>query len=207
MLQITAIITMLIDHIGIIVDSDIMRCIGRLSMPIYSYFLIRYIITHKDLTKYKRNLLYLACVSQIPFTLFVYEKYGFYFNCCCTWYICTVFIDNILYHRGNYKRVLLSIFLLACFVIVPLDYGIICLLWCLIWYFVHIKQYTGAVALSLPLVVLYIAIGDMCQIWAFCAVPVVLLCVKYNKLYLPKKYKFIYHWFYPFHLGVLACLR
>ena len=40
MLQAIAMITMLLDHIGIKCDIQAIRYIGRLSMPIYAYFIV-----------------------------------------------------------------------------------------------------------------------------------------------------------------------
>ena len=86
-LKIIAIISMLIDHIGAylfysgsdIVSQegiDLMRSIGRMALPIFTFFLVVGYSKTKNSKKYISRMHLFAIISQIPFTLaFYYENY------------------------------------------------------------------------------------------------------------------------------------
>ncbi|MDF2906962.1 MAG: putative rane protein [Herbinix sp.] len=79
-LKLIAIITMLIDHAGaVLVPSNtilnlIMRCIGRLSFPIFVFLLVEGFYHTKDVKKYLMRMGVFALVSEIPFDLAFYGK-------------------------------------------------------------------------------------------------------------------------------------
>lgn len=77
-----AIITMLIDHIGVVVGSSglgmitfnntiILRTIGRIALPIFAYNIINGWSHTRDKPNYIYRLILFACISQIPFSLVV----------------------------------------------------------------------------------------------------------------------------------------
>ena len=206
MLQIIAMITMLIDHIGAIKDITVFRIIGRLSMPIYAWFL-SYAIQHtKDIKQYKKRLLIIAIISQFTFMGLFYERYGIYFNMCFTWYICA----NTIYfvHNNKSKYRFLWAFLSAvALIVIPCDYGIYALFWCLLWYLMENKIFYEGIPLLILIIVYSCGIGDIIQLFSLAAVPVVHICTKHDKIYLPKKYRYIWRVFYPAHMGVLRCLQ
>ncbi len=74
-LKLIAIITMLIDHTGaVLVPSNtmlylIMRCIGRLSFPIFVFLLVEGFHHTKDVKKYLLRMGAFALISEIPFDL------------------------------------------------------------------------------------------------------------------------------------------
>jgi hypothetical protein len=79
-LKLIAIITMLIDHTAaVLVPSNtmlnlIMRCIGRLSFPIFVFLLVEGFHHTKDVKKYLLRMGAFALVSEIPFDLAFYGK-------------------------------------------------------------------------------------------------------------------------------------
>lgn len=69
LLKLMAMITMLIDHIGLLFYPHIMlyRTIGRIAFPIFAYQLCTgYSKTH-NLIAYIKRLLIFACISQVPY--------------------------------------------------------------------------------------------------------------------------------------------
>ncbi|GGF84909.1 hypothetical protein GCM10010912_32690 [Paenibacillus albidus] len=70
-MQIIAMLTMLIDHIGyIFFPVDITwRVVGRIAFPIYCYALVQGYLYTSSRARYLRRLLIIAVISQIPYNL------------------------------------------------------------------------------------------------------------------------------------------
>ena len=86
-LKIIALLTMLIDHLGILlfrydVNStmisestyNIMRIIGRVAFPIFCFMIAEGFYHTKNIRKYIIRLSVFALISQIPYTLAMYQK-------------------------------------------------------------------------------------------------------------------------------------
>ncbi|MCJ7688602.1 MAG: conjugal transfer protein TraX [Clostridiaceae bacterium] len=71
MLKVIAVLLMLIDHTGAVIfpDTIILRLIGRLSFPIFSYLIVVGYTKTKSFSKYLTRLIIFAGLSQIPFSL------------------------------------------------------------------------------------------------------------------------------------------
>lgn len=87
-LHILAMIFMLIDHIWAVLMSGNfwMNYIGRLAFPLYAFMLVQGFIHTSDLKKYKKRMLFVAIISEIPFNLVAGGGliYPFHQNVCWT---------------------------------------------------------------------------------------------------------------------------
>lgn len=66
-----AMLSMLIDHIGMIYNVELFRNIGRIAFPLFSYIFIRNLVDgeEKIYEKYLSRLLLFGLISQLPFSL------------------------------------------------------------------------------------------------------------------------------------------
>ena len=70
-LKMIAIVAMLIDHVGAVLlpQYRILRLIGRISFPIFTYTLVEGFMHTHDVRKYMKRMGVLALLSEIPFDL------------------------------------------------------------------------------------------------------------------------------------------
>lgn len=75
-LKVIALVTMTIDHIGVIFGTifyDIMRAVGRISFPIFAFLLTEGFIHTKSFTKYFLRILALAFISELIYDYFFFD--------------------------------------------------------------------------------------------------------------------------------------
>lgn len=75
-LKLIAIVTMLIDHIGLLLLNNmfILRGIGRLAFPIFTYLLVDGMRNTRDIGKYARRILFAWAISIVPYSLAFYGQ-------------------------------------------------------------------------------------------------------------------------------------
>lgn len=72
-LKLIAILTMLLDHIGILFDISFLRIIGRIAFPIFAFQIAEGYIYTSHVPKYMLKLFAFAIISEIPYDLFTYN--------------------------------------------------------------------------------------------------------------------------------------
>lgn len=75
MLKCLALLLMLLDHIGFFLGISGLRIIGRLSFPIFAFLISNGLRHTKSPVKYGLRLLIFAIISEIPYDLFVFDKF------------------------------------------------------------------------------------------------------------------------------------
>lgn len=68
-LRIIAMLTMFIDHVGVVFNIDEFRIIGRVAFPIFGYIFIRNLVEKEVYEKYMQRFLIFGIISQYPFYL------------------------------------------------------------------------------------------------------------------------------------------
>ncbi len=75
-LKLIAIVAMLIDHIGLLLLNNmiVLRGIGRLAFPIFTYLLVDGMRNTRDIGKYARRILFAWAISIVPYSLAFYGQ-------------------------------------------------------------------------------------------------------------------------------------
>ncbi len=224
-LKIIAIITMFIDHAGwaIYPQYTILRIIGRIAMPIFAYQIALGYKKTSSKAKYFLRMFCCAIISQIPFTLLgkyaqipnanapslavVLQKISwkdFELNICVT-FLLALGILWLLEKAKETKILYICVFYLAFIsVIVPMDYGILGIIWVVTFYYFGEKKW---------LYTLLLCAGSTIYVWIN-KVPLIQL---YMLLALPLLYfyngkkgkgmKYLFYAFYPIHMILLVLAK
>lgn len=205
MLQVICMLAMLCDHIGYMADIETLRIIGRISMPIYAYFVV--IGWHKtsNKRKYVLRLLSIATFAQLPYmALFGVVK----MNICYGWALSCAALYIITKDMPRLSRLYKCIGITIAFAWLPIEYGVQLLLWVLLWYG---TIYKGNAFTSVCLLIISITIStlqnDIMQIISTAAVPIVFVAHFSDNIYINKKHKIVWRLFYPAHLWALTAVK
>lgn len=215
MIKLLALITMLLDHIGIIFFPNVrwIRYVGRLAMPLFGYCVARgfyYSKEHGTLKKYVQNLIILTIVSEVPYALMEQRKS---IDIGLTWLISVSLLYVLESSLGKMKKYLAAglilLFAAGLYMFISFDFGIYGSLTAVCMYYLMIKK-DEPYSMFLALVILwafYVLVMRQSfeQFFAvFAIIFIALLKPIDNKLKLPKK---LYYWFYPLHITLLLILE
>jgi len=151
-MQLIAMITMLIDHIGLLFfpGEVIWRVIGRIAFPIYAYALVQGYAHTSNFKRYATRLLLIAVISQIPYQL-VLNDAGL--NVVVTLLVAILVLKILDHTRPGVLSVLIISGFAVFMEVLPFDYGAYGLLLVLIFKY---AQSTGMLLMHLLLNCVYL---------------------------------------------------
>jgi hypothetical protein len=202
-MQIIAMLTMLIDHMGIAFfhNQDKMRIIGRIAFPIYAYLIVQGYHYTRSLKKYFIRLTILFVLSQIPFMLALHV---WSVNVIGTFIVALAVLGSLDRLTGIWMKIALVLAASVFLELIPFDYGSYGLALILIYRYLRHHE---VVLAHLALNVFFFFYGWNIQVYSVAATIAI--------VYAPTLFQFIERWkiprwfwrsFYPAHLAVLAIL-
>ncbi|WEK54725.1 MAG: TraX family protein [Candidatus Cohnella colombiensis] len=205
-MQIIAMLTMLIDHIGYIFFSDSItwRIIGRIAFPIYAYFIVVGFHHTSNRQRYLWRLIILAAISQIPYILSLQTMQ---INVIGTLAVCLA----VLLIMDHYEQWLVSVITiitgLLLLYFLPFDYTFYALLLILIFRYLDQKYWVLA-HFSLNIAMFVVDTGWWLQ---SCSIIPTLWLAYRNTFFSEFRInvvppRWLWRSFYPTHLAVLALL-
>ena len=212
-LKIIAMISMAIDHIGLMFFPSvrILRYLGRIAFPIYAYMIAEGCRYTKNRKKYLSMMAAMALVFQIVYLVFMGSFYqGILVNFSLS--IATIFaIDSFIKNKKAINRILMSLIVFGVLFIhigfpkifssygFKIDYNIWGLLLPVIVYFMPNKWWR-ALGVAATLVIMTLVSGKTMQWWSLMTLPMLLL---YNEERGSKKMKYLFYIFYPLHMVII----
>ncbi|CAM4491090.1 TraX family protein [Paenibacillus phoenicis] len=203
-MQLIAMITMLIDHVGLLFfPGDVLwRIIGRIAFPIYAYALVQGYQHTSNYRKYALRLLLIAVLSQIPYQL-AFDTNGL--NVVATLFVSLLVLRMLDSSKPGPLSAIIIAGVCVIMEVLPFDYGAYGLLLVLIFKFAN-QGKTVAMHLLLNLVYLF-AYGWVIQLASI--LPTLVIAYGpglWRKLEAWRLPRWVWRAFYPAHLVVLAIL-
>ena len=209
-----AIVTMTIDHIGAILypELTLLRIIGRISFPIFSYLLVLGVESTRNIKYYLMRLFLFALISQVPFSLALggtlFTSMELRLNIFFTLTFGVIILQNPL--------LIVIPFVVSLFL--NLDFGVYGLIMITFTGFLKENQKYGILALLL-LGLISLLLWET-QVFSLFALPLVLLHMnghfskwvttrgdeKEMTIY-PAWRKYFFYVYYPLHLSVLYLMK
>lgn len=209
-LKIIACVTMLIDHIGVILfpQNILLRIIGRLAFPIYSFLIVNGVKHTRDVKKYLIRLAIFAVISQIPYSVMVT---GSFFSSKLNIFFTEVIgiLTILCYDKVKNKPLVFAI--LPCFAIslfaeiIKTDYGMYGVLTILMFYIAKNNNQLMIiyqVALNVLYLVLTHSTSNIQYFSLFALIPI---CFYNRKEGI--KLKYFFYVFYSLHIALLLLIK
>lgn len=222
-----AVFAMVLDHIGFYLHGDILwkifRTAGRISMPIFAFFIAEGFCKTASKGRYASRLLVFAFISEIPFDMYFFRSYVYTGaqNIFFTLFLSLIAIwawDIVLKKTGCFIWASIPVFVLCCAAcILKTDYDWQCIVLCLAFYVFPQTKKKNAVChfLAADLPVLY----DICAANTFFnrislirgAAVLPLMAYNGKKTNIKSKAavcaaKWFFYLFYPIHLLILRAV-
>lgn len=206
-LKLVAALAMLIDHAALlpmIANSNtyiIMRMIGRISFPIFAYYIaVGFINTH-NLKKYVLRLAVCAVISQIPFAL--YFKNPLDLNVVFT-FLLAIAVVYFLKIKWNYTAIALSLLPVCTQILfsITTDYSTYGILTVVVFYLFINEPKKAGIAFIILSIVFSVLTSSYVQLLSVLALPIIYF-KQPVKIKMPK---YFFYYFYPGHIMVLYIL-
>lgn len=199
-MQFLAMVTMLIDHIGIVFfpDNQTWRIIGRIAFPIYAYGILQGYIFTRDRGRYIKRLAIIGAAAQIPYMLMV----GLQLNVVFT-FIVVLMVLQLLDQAQNNIHYVLSAIMAALLEALPFSYGAYALV--LILCYKYLPTF-WVVACHIILNYICSAVFGWSNIQAFSILATLIIVFPSIKSYVArfKAPRWIWLSFYPAHMAILV---
>ncbi len=219
-LKLIAIITMTIDHIGVVFGTpfyNLLRAVGRLSFPIFAFLITEGYVHTKSFSKYFLRLLVLAVISEVIydyvfFGSFVYRGANNIFFTLALGLLTLFLLDKSKGLINRYFKDKVDLF-----IILPITYLLIIVIMGLMGEFLNFSYgMLGILVISFfylfkdnfPLAVISVTLstlilGEGIQYFSLFSL---ILIYFYNKK-LGKKSKLFFYLYYPLHILVLGFIK
>ncbi|WP_340401452.1 TraX family protein [Paenibacillus sp. FSL H8-0079] len=204
MMQWIAMITMLIDHIGAVFFPHIieLRIIGRIAFPIYAFAVYIGYKHTRDVQKYIWRLFWIAVISQVPF-MAAFNHYSLN----VVWTLWSALL--VLFVIDKLPSRLLSIPIVIgagwFMEISQMDYGMYGLLLVLLF-----RYFQGPVLVVAHVVLnaLYLLLhNSSVQMYSVLATAGIAIAQYYQAGFRMKGPRWVWRYFYPAHLAIIAIIR
>jgi len=205
-----AIITMTVDHVGVILypEFTVLRFIGRFSFPLFAYLLILGMESTRNIRYYFTRLFIFALISQVPF--FLALDYG-PFDSLNIFFTLSSGLLFVYFFKKSSVFVLVPLF---ASLVLPFDYGIygIAVIGCIF----ILKENTKFGVVSLVLLNTLFLVPWSIQFLSISAIPLILLhkngSLKITretteKVTIPLWRKYFFYVYYPLHLTLLYLIQ
>lgn len=209
-LKLLALLSMLIDHIGVILFPQLssLRILGRLSFPIFCFFVAQGFLYTSSRSKYSLRLFLFAVLSEIPFDLAIKGRFldwnsqNVFFTLLTG--LCALFVLEQYLNRYPLAALAGVGILSAAAQFLSMDYGWYGVILIVLFYVCEKNK----VVLSLSFVLLNTGFSILSQssTQPYAASALLPLCF-YNGKRGKHPLKYLFYLFYPVHLLALAALR
>lgn len=197
-------ITMLIDHIGAVFYPQVgeLRIIGRIAFPIYAFAVYIGYKHTRNVQKYIWRLFWIAVISQLPFMVAFNH-----FSLNVVWTLWSALLVLLVLDKLPVRLLGIPIVIVAGLVMemTHMDYGMYGLLLVLLF-----RYFQGPVLVMAHLLlnVLYIYLhSSSIQMYSVIATAGIAMAQYYNAGFRLKGPRWIWRYFYPAHLAVIALIR
>ena len=219
-LKLIAIITMTIDHIGVVFGTpfyNLLRAVGRLSFPIFAFLLTEGYVHTKSFSKYFLRLLVLALISEV---IYDYVFFGSFIYIGANNIFFTLALGLLTLFLLDKSKGLINRYFkdkVDLFIILPITYLLIIIIMGLMGEFLNFSYgMLGILVISFfylfkdnfPLVVISVTLstlilGEGMQYFSLFSL---ILIYFYNQK-LGKNYKLLFYLYYPLHILVLGVIK
>ena len=216
-LKLIAMISMVFDHAGDMFFPDVMwpRMIGRLAMPIFSFFIAEGFSHTRDKKKYLCRLGIFALISEIPFDLAFEGKIGFsHQNTMLSFFLAVVALMLYDWIQGGTKseenhasigKTVLGVIAVAAIAALSLllraDYTIFAVIAVFLFYVLRQKHPLVRTGVGVAFLALTRTVGYYCTT-GLSFIPLAMYNGKKGK-----GLKWLFYGFYPGHLLLLAAIK